>query len=307
MFVTGRYLRALCRLACGLAVCMGLGSSPAVSAGWLDRLAVAETHRLEPGDFYHDLRRAEPVGERATGVLPAALDRELVASFEYSDRIAKFGPVLAAVQQRLAAAPGLQPVAGASLPTRGAPRVYVGSAIGDLAPPDAEEAASPGDRFPPMVLHLERPAKAWREAAAQLMAEQGLEYLVVVNLAVSQYPKGRRGVFAKNVLLGTGHERPVKFLTAEDRLLQVLQVAGVIVNAEGQVVRAGAEGILARDTPFLAQAFELEKMLDDDGVEAALSTERRDDLAGAPLSLEVAIHNLVGQLLLDPRRVLRPL
>lgn len=99
----------------------------------------------------------------------------------------------------------------------------------------------------------------------------------------------------------------MKFLTAEDKLRQVLQVAGVIVNAEGQVVRAGAEGILARDTPFLAQAFELEKVLDDEGVAAALSSERRDDLPGAPLNLEVAFDNLVGQLLLDPRRVLRPL
>jgi len=305
--VTGRDLRPLRGLAGGLAACLALGFSPAVSAGWLDNLAVAETHRLEPGDFYHDLGDGEPVGERPTGVLPATLDRELLDSFEYGDRAAEFEPVLAVVQQRLAATPGLRPVAAGTLPSQGAPRVYVGSAIGDLAPPDAEEVASPADRFPPMVLHLERPAKAWREAAARLMAQQGLDYLVVVNLAVSQYPKGRRGVFAKNVLLGTGHERPVKFLTAEDKLLQVLQVAGVIVNAEGQVVRAGAEGILARDTPFLAQAFELEKTLDDEGLDAALSSERRDDLPGAPLSLEVAIDNLVGQLLRDPRRVLRPL
>jgi hypothetical protein len=300
-------LHPLCGRAGGLAVCLVLGFPPPVGAGWLDNLAAAETHRLESGDFYHDIRELEPVGERPIGVLPATLDRAFVDSFEYGDRAAKFEPILAAVQQRLSAAPGLKQVAAASLPAQGAPRVYVGSAIGDLAPPGAEEVASPGDRFPPMVLHLERPAKAWREAAARLMAEQGLEYLVVVNLAVSQYPKGRRGLVAKSVLLGTGHERPVKFLTAEDKLLQVLQVAGIIVNAEGQVVRAGAEGILARDTPFLAQAFELDKTLDDKGLEAALSSERRDDLPGAPLSLEVAIDNLVGQLLLDPRRVLRPL
>lgn len=195
------------------------------------------------------------MGERPAGILTATLDRELVDSFEYGTRAAAFEPVLAAVQQRLASAIGLQQVA----------------------------------------------------AAARLMAEQELEYLVVVNLAVSQYPKGRSGVFAKNVLLGTGHERPVKFVTAEDKLLQVLQVTGVIVNAEGQVVRAGAEGILARDTPFIAQVVELEKMLDDEALAAALDGERREDLPGAPLSLEVAVDNLVGQLLRDPRRVLRPL
>jgi hypothetical protein len=276
-------------------------------AGWLDDLAVGETHRLEAGTFYRDLRKVQPVDERPLGVLPVALDRELVASFEYGDRTDDFEPVLLAVGERVAAAPGLRPIEASALPADGAPRVYVGSAVGDMAPEDAEEVDSPADRFPPMVLHLERPTKAWQEAASRLMAERGLDYLVLVNLGVSQYPKGRRGVFAKNVLLGTGHEQPVKFLTAEDKLLEVLQVTGVLVDARGRVVRAGAEGILARDTPFLAQSFEIAKMLDEAALHAALSSEKRNDLPGAPLSLDVAVDNLVGQLLKDPRRVLRPL
>ena len=176
-----------------------------------------------------------------------------------------------------------------------------------VSPPDAEEVDPPADRFPPMVLHLERPSKAWQQAVADLMASADLGYLVVVRVGVSQYPKGRRGVFAKNVLLGTGHEQPVKFLTAEDKLLEVLQVTGLLVDARGRVVRAGAEGILARDTPFLAQSFDIARMLDEAALQAALSTERRQDLPGAPLSLDVAVDNLVGQLLKDPRRVLRPL
>lgn len=276
-------------------------------AGWLDDLAVGETHRLEVGTFYLDLRKVQPIDGRPTGVLRAELDRELVASFEYGDRTDDFEPVRTAVQARVAAAPGLRPIDSSALPADGAPRVYMGSAVGDMAPEDAAEVDSPADRFPPMVLHLERPSKTWQEAASQLMAEQRLDYLVLVNLGVSQYPKGRRGVFAKNVLLGTGHEQPVKFLTAEDKLLEVLQVTGVLVDARGRVVRAGAEGILARDTPFLAQSFEIAKMLDQAALQAALSSEKRSDLPGAPLSLDIAVDNLVGQLLKDPRRVLRPL
>lgn len=291
---------------CPMFLLLWLAAPAPAGAGWLDDLAVGETHRLEAGTFYRDLRKAGPAGERAVAVLPVDLDRELLESFEYGDRANAFGPVVAAVQALLEEDPGLRPVDASSLPA-GAPRVYVGSAVGDLAPPDAEEVDSPADRFPPMVLHLERPSKAWQQAVAGLMGAQGLDYLLVVRVGVSQYPKGRRGVFAKNVLLGTGHERPVKFLTAEDKLLEVLQVAGVLVDSRGRVVRAGAEGVLARDTPFLAQSFEIARLLDDEALRAALSTERRDDLPGAPLSLEVAVGNLVGQLLQDPRRVLRPL
>lgn len=132
--MTRSCLRPLCGRAGGLAACLVLGFSPPVAAGWLDNLAVAETHRLEAGDFYQDIRDREPLGARPTGVLPASLDRELVDSFEYGDRAARFEPVLAAVQERLAAAPGLKLVAAASLPAEGTSRVYVGSAIGDLAP-----------------------------------------------------------------------------------------------------------------------------------------------------------------------------
>jgi hypothetical protein len=114
-------------------------------------------------------------------------------------------------------------------------------------------------------------------------------------------------VFAKSLLLGTGHEVPVKFLTAEDKLMQVLQVTGLLVGADGRVLRAGAEGVLGRDTPFKVQIFDVEKLLDDETLQAALDTERRQDLPGVPLSLEVAVDNLVAQLLQDSSRLRVPL
>jgi hypothetical protein len=153
------------------------------------------------------------------------------------------------------------------------------------------------------VLHLERPSKAWQEAARKLMAAEELTHLVLVRIAVSQYPKEQRGFTKKAVLLGTGYEAPVKFLTAVDKPIEVLQVTGMLVGSDGRVLRAGAEGILGRDTPFTAQVFDVSKLLDDETLAAALTTERRDDLPENPLALEVAVDNLVAQLLQDSGRL----
>jgi hypothetical protein len=128
------------------------------------------------------------------------------------------------------------------------------------------------------------------------LAREGARYAVVVSLGVSQYPKGREGVFGKKVVLGTGHEEPIRFLTAEDKPLEVLQLTGVLVDGQGRVVRAGAEGILARDTPFAAQAFDVEKVLTDRVLEGVLTSERRQDLPGSPLKWQVALGNLLAQL-----------
>jgi hypothetical protein len=140
----------------------------------------------------------------------------------------------------------------------------------------------------------------WQQAMAELLAREGASHAVVVSLGVSQYPKGRRGVFGKEVVLGTGHEEPIRFLTAEDKLLEVLQLTGVLVDAEGRVVRAGAEGILARDTPFAAQVFDVSKVLDARTLEQVLTVERRADLPGNPLKWEVALGNLLAGLGADP-------
>lgn len=292
-----------------LALLLALSLAPPIAAngGVLDGWAVGETHRLKPGVFHHALRKAPAAAGAAVGVLPVALDRELAASFEYGDRGAGFAPIVAFVQARLAADPGLRALDAATLPATGLPRVFVGSAAGDLAPPDAMQSRSPLDVFPPMVLFVERPTRAWRAAARDSLSAAGLTQLLVIRVSVSQYPKQQRGFTRKAVLLGTGHEAPVKFLTAVDKPLEVLQVSGLLVDADGRVLRAGAEGVLYRDTPFLAQTFDITRMLDDEALAAALDSERRQDLPGAPLALEVAVDNLVAQLLQDPRRLRVPL
>lgn len=115
--------------------------------------------------------------------------------------------------------------------------------------------------------------------------------------------KGYSGVFRKEVALGTGLRQPVKFLTAEDKPVEVLHLTGVLVDASGKVVRAGAEGIVLRDTPFLAQTIDVTRTFDEDELRRVLSQERRNDLPGAPLKVDVALDNLVAQLTRSELRV----
>jgi len=61
-------------------------------------------------------------------------------------------------------------------------------------------------------------------------------------------------------------------------------------------VRAGAEGILARDTPFAAQVFDVARDVDERTLGRVLTHERREDLPGDPLAWEVALDNLLAQL-----------
>jgi hypothetical protein len=271
----------------------------------LDELAVAQTERLDEGEFYATMGPGLQGPVDPVVLLPVVLDPELATSLSYGRRAGEFAPILAALNAALEDESCCRFLPAAALPP-GAPHVYVGSADGELAPPEAQDQVLPHDQFPPMVMHVRRPGTAWQQAMAGLLAREGATHALLVSLGVSQYPKGREGVFGKKVVLGTGHEEPVRFLTAEDKLLEVLQLAGVLVDAQGQVVRAGAEGILARDTPFAAQVFDVAKVLDDQTLHAVLTTERRKDLPGEPMKWQAALENLLWQLRGDRRAATVP-
>lgn len=262
----------------------------------LDRYAVGETHRLSGAPFYRSMATAPPVSGRIA-VLPVTLHRDTATAIGYARRDAQFAPILAALESRLAGEYRCcRPVSGAGLPEEGAPSVYVGSATGELAPPEAAAQVLSTDDFPPMVLHLDRPRPEWQSALGRLAAEADVQQVLLVQLGVSQYPKSRSGLFRKKIVLGTGHEEPIRFLTAEDKPVEVLQLTGVLLDAGGRVLRAGAEGIIARDTPFAAQVFELVRVIDGMSLEAVLEAERREDLPGRPLKWQAALDDLVRQL-----------
>lgn len=265
----------------------------------LDAAAIAETHRLDEAPYYVELRQPQPPRGSCARVLPVTLDRELTQQFGYGGRAREFEPIVAALNAALARRPSdacVGPFAGAPALAGQSPRVFVGSAESEYAPAEGAAQRLPTDRFQPMILHVERPSAEWKQALAPAITQATAPYAVQVQLGVSQYMKGYSGVFRKEVVLGTGYRVPIKFLTAEDKPVEVLHLTGVLVDASGQPVRAGAEGIVLRDTPFLAQTVDATRAFDSDELAGVLSQARRTDLPGAPLALDVALDNLLAQL-----------
>lgn len=281
--LTGTLLLAVSALASGCAT--------------LERHATAETHRLDGDARYVDVANPRPAPGTCALLLPATLDRTLQQAFGYSGRLAELQPILDAVNARLAQRAGTcTPLAGQSPDPGSAPRVYVGTADSEFAPPEAADQRLPTDRFAPMVLLLERPAPAWRRQVAALTQAAGRSHAIAIQLGISQYAKGYSRPFRKSVQLGTGNSQPIRFLTSEDKPVDVLHLTGVLLDAGGTPVRAGAEGVILRDTPFLAQAFDVSRLFDESELHGVLHDARRADLPGAPLSLEVALDNVLAQL-----------
>lgn len=265
----------------------------------LDERAVAETHRLDDAPWYVDVAQPGPGPGACAVVLPVTLDPELREAFGYGGRTDRLAPIVAALNARVAERAGCVRAAAAAqaaAPGAGAPRVYVGVSNGEYAPPQAAEPRLTTDRFAPMVLHLQRPTAEWSRRAGALATAAGAPHAIAVQVGVSQYAKGYASTFRKEVALGTGHRPRIRFLTAEDEPVEVLHLTGVLVDATGRPLRAGAEGVLLRDTPFLAQSVGAVRVLDDATFERVLRDERREDLPGAPLQLDVALDNLLAQL-----------
>jgi hypothetical protein len=273
-----------------------LAAAGLVAAGPVAADIVAETHRLDNAPYYVDVGRPPPAADSCAVVFRVTVDPGFDERFGYTGRAGELLPLLEALNERIGAMRDCVRAAPEMPDVNGAPRVYVGSAEADDAPPDVGDQRLPGDRFAPMVLHLALPGQEWQRSVGEIVDRAGVDHAVSIHLGVSQYVKGYASTFKKEVVLGTDHRQPLKFLTAEDKPVEVLHLTGVLVDRRGRVIRAGAEGIVMRDTPFAAQVVDAERVFDDVEIQRVLTQERRKDLPGAPLKLDVALDNLITQL-----------
>ncbi|CAN5659343.1 hypothetical protein BH23GEM9_BH23GEM9_23820 [soil metagenome] len=154
-------------------------------------------------------------------------------------------------------------------------------------------------------LAVTRPSRTWVDWAAGQAANVGADRVLVVTLEVGNYlPRQRNWRGSKEILLGTGHSMDLPWLTGVDQPTSVLQITGVLLDAQGRAIRIGAEGLLARRTNLLIGAINGQVLITDDDVEA-VRTARRDDLPGQPLVWQVALSNLVAQLTGTPGLAVR--
>lgn len=262
-----------------------------------NEFAAGQTDRLPKGKFYKNYGKKIPAGEnRVTVHLPVGFDEIARAEYIPASREQVFAPLLAAMTGYLDSLAWTTAVQ-ASFPANGSPYVYIGSAEGETAPAGSEMQREEYDKYPPMIIYIQKPSSGWKKQLQGSGAMTESDFLLVINVSICEYPKADKGFFGKKVVLGTGYESGIKFLSAEDKPVEVLQVTGLLLDREGNIRRAGAEGIISEDTPFWAQIFDVKKSLDNEAVRKLLTETRREDLPGKPLAWKVALYNLSAQLL----------
>lgn len=260
----------------------------------LDGRAVGRTDRLMPSRPYIDYDKAPLRGRFVT--VPLTLDPVSGEAFNLQGRGDALQPLLQALNTALADARCCRHDATARLPGDGWPAIYVGSLAGDLAPAGSGIERQSYEEYPPMILHTTRPSDDWAAAVSAIARQAGAEYVLVVQLAFAQYPKSDRGYFGKKVVLGSGYEQDVRVPGAVDKPIEVLQLTGIVLDAEGSILRAGAEGIAGYDAPFWTQVLELGKDIDTDAIDRLVRSERRGDLPGRPLKWRAALDQLLSRL-----------
>ncbi len=269
-----------------------------VGCSTLDQLAVGRTDRLKPGKFYvtYDKERVPDPNARI-GILPVTVQPNMDdPDLSYLRSNPVLGRLAEAVSHRLERMQVAIPIEDLSYLSESSPQLYVGSSEGDNVPYNAGIERESFEKYPPMIAYLAKGSPAWREQITDLAHAKNVDYIVRVWISFAQYPKSDRGFFGKKVILGTNYESNIRFMSAEDKPVEVLQLSGYVVDRGGNVIRAGAEGVTYIDSPFWVQVLELQKVMDDDKLARVLDDEVRDDLPGRPASLDVALRNLMAQL-----------
>lgn len=271
-------------------ICLG-----GVAAG-ADFVGVGRTDILKGAPFIKTYTKTRPTG--AIAIFPAILDPISTDGPEDGVRNQALRVLADELDRYIQSLEWVHPV-DFQPPGRGVPVAYAGVSDGEYAPAGATTGFD-DEKRPPMILYAQKPSAAWRAELSSQLDAHDLQGAIVVAIGFSEFPKSYRTTFKKRVLLGTGYEADIRFLSAEFEPVHVLYVTGMFLDRDGSIVSAAAEGVLSEDTSFWAQSFGVRKEIDTNSVLKALDEERRDDLPGNPLKLHVAVHNLLAQLLGEP-------
>jgi hypothetical protein len=155
------------------------------------------------------------------------------------------------------------------------------------------------DDILPMVLYTRDGSRDWKHEIGRICAEKQCDLVLVLYLGISEYMVHQKGILGgKEIALGTGYTIPVKWLTSLEDPVEVIHVTGLLVDAEGNIINAGAEGLLAAKTAsFFQSIVGLRNAISDDSISGITTDIRRKDLEGNPFAYEVALQNLFANLL----------
>ncbi|MEE4310987.1 MAG: hypothetical protein V2J62_03895 [candidate division KSB1 bacterium] len=269
---------------------LGLSSCASVFKG----MRSSSTKHVNKAPYYEGTLKTMPL---KVVHFPVSADNRLRNAFMDRDRRFVLEPLIWEMNKYLDSLKISTAIPALDLKQDEAPDIYVGNEYADFAPTnrigvDEDESSTV------MVVYKYDPSKTWKEMLKGAMIRHEADHVLFITIGFSEYFLRHKNIFGKVVLdLGTGHQTTASWFTDMETPAEVLHVAGALLNREGKIVRAGAEGIVAKKTGFFTNALGMRDILSEEDLKKILQSEKRTDLPGKPLKWKVALNNLVAQLM----------
>ncbi|MFC1608467.1 hypothetical protein ACFL47_10910 [Candidatus Latescibacterota bacterium] len=229
------------------------------------------------------------------GHMPVELDLRLQTAWLESKRKDNIKPFIDAANGFLKELNLSAPVPAIDLPIRDAPDIYVGSSKSFNSP--LNNYGDDEDKRP-MYVYYSNPTGVWKEKFLTMVSNENNDFYLYITIGFSEYFLRNKNILgSKELEIGTGYTEQAKWLSSLDTPSEVLHFTGIVINKEGTILRAGAEGIVAKRPDLFDSIFNLRDPINDEELKKLLTEIRRDDLPGKPLNWQVALQNLVAQLL----------
>ena len=147
-----------------------------------------------------------------------------------------------------------------------------------------------------MVLLVKHPSKAWQQDWMTAPADRP-DYTLVLQVGLSSYKVSQKDWKGnKEIRLGSDYTVPVPWLTSMSDPVPVVHVTGALLSAEGEILRAGAEGFFVKRVSFMKSLLGFGEWIDESDVAFILNDHIRTDLVGHPLAWHVAVDNMIAYL-----------
>jgi len=248
---------------------------------------------VEKPPYFHSFSKIS-IGGANVGHLPIVLDRRAVDPT--SQNISK--ALLEKMSSFFTAAGWTSKLEAINLPIDAAPDLFFGNPA-MFGSPVGSSKYEEDKVHPPMVLFYRNASEKWKTELAKVAAAGEVDYVLFTTIGVSEYFVRQTNLLGKKELsLGTNYNVPVKWLTSLEDPVEVLHITGALLDKTGKILRVGAEGIIAAKTAsVLESALDLRNVISEEEINRVMNDVRREDLPDKPLAYQVALQNLVANLL----------
>ncbi len=263
-------------------------------SGALSGFRSSSTKKISKAPYYTGSAKTL---EGTIGHFPVEMDVRLYNDFFENNRRDELTPVINAMNEYVDSFNVSKPLIYIDLDPDKAPDIYVGNRNAFNSPAPGSDLGDISETQE-MVIYQQDPSKAWKDSLLAVSAKENVENFIYITIGFSEYFLRMKNLLGKKELqIGTGYTQAAPWLSDLDTPAEVLHVTGVLLDKNGKILRCGSEGIIAKQTGFWSSVFDLQDMIDEAELKNVLENEKRQDLDGEPLAWQVALNNLVAQLL----------